>query len=64
MPDFNINCEDFSGCTALVLAVLADNEDMVQLLLRYDSITLGDSVLQATKIGNCHIVEMLLKYQR
>ena len=60
----NINCQDFQGETPLVVAAKNNDEPMVEYLLSFENIILGDALLHAVYGGNVKIVEMLLNHQR
>ncbi len=63
-PRLDINCTDYDGNTALVLAVKNGDADMVELLLEFDDILVEDALLHAVQLGHVHIVEMLIDKQR
>ncbi|CAH1408067.1 unnamed protein product [Nezara viridula] len=59
-PDFNINCENYQGTSALHIAVKDDNEDMVQYLLSLPGIEVRDSHLFAIRDNHPGILVMIL----
>nr|XP_024215388.1 short transient receptor potential channel 3-like isoform X2 [Halyomorpha halys] len=59
-PEFNINCENYQGTSALHIAVKEDNEDMVQLLLSLPGIEVRDSHLFAIRDNHSGILVMIL----
>ncbi len=63
-PRLDINCEDYDGNTALVLAVKNGDEDMVDLLLEFEDIVVDEALLHAVQLGHYNIVEMLIGKQR
>lgn len=58
--NFNINCHNFSGVSALMVAVHTRNEHLVDYLLTHSEIDIGDAVLHAVRDNLIKIVEMLL----
>ncbi len=63
-PNFNINCQDYQGYTALVLAIRNNNEEMVEYLSSFDDLILGDALLHAVHSGQSRITELMLNIQR
>lgn len=59
-PSLNINCEDYQGHTALILAIKINHVEMVNFLLSLEYLIIGDAILHAVQTGNCTIVELLL----
>lgn len=59
--DFNLNCENHEGMTALNLAIESNCEEMVNLLLAQSRIKIGDSLMHAIRINNYSIVVKLLE---
>lgn len=60
-PGFNINCVNFQGVSALLIAVKINSDAMVEFLLTQNNIQIGDSVLHAVKDNKPKILEMLLE---
>lgn len=60
-PDFNINCTNFQGVSALLIAVQNHMELMVEYLLSRPGIEIGDCILHAVKDNQRKILEALLK---
>lgn len=60
-PDFNVNCVNFQGVSALHIAVQTGSENMVELLLSQPNIDIGDAVLHAVRENRPKILEMLLE---
>lgn len=56
----NINCTNFQGVTALLVAVQSHSEPMVEFLLNQPGIDIGDAVLHAIKDNQVGILKMLL----
>ncbi|KAG5870797.1 hypothetical protein JTB14_025712 [Gonioctena quinquepunctata] len=48
-PNININCTNFQGVTALLIAVQSHSDPMVDFLLTQPGIDIGDCVLHAVK---------------
>ncbi|XP_073988851.1 short transient receptor potential channel 4-like isoform X3 [Rhodnius prolixus] len=63
-PEFNINCTNFQGVTALHIAVKSGNEELVHYLLEHPLIDIGDAALHAVKDNNIDILKMILEKQR
>lgn len=63
-PDFNINCVNFQGVSALLVAVQTRSEAMVEFLLTQPDINIGDCVLHAIRDNQPRIMEMLLDKQQ
>lgn len=61
--NFNINCVNFQGVSALLIAVQSKSEAMVQLLLDLN-IEIGDTILHAIRDNEPKILEMLLEKQK
>ncbi|KAJ8913569.1 hypothetical protein NQ315_017120 [Exocentrus adspersus] len=59
-PDLNINCTNFQGVTALLIAVQSHAEPMVEFLLTQPGIDIGDCVLHAVKDNQPNILVQLL----
>ncbi|CAG9858727.1 unnamed protein product [Phyllotreta striolata] len=59
-PNININCTNFQGVTALLIAVQAHFDAMVEYLLTQPGIDIGDCVLHAVKDNQPNILAMLL----
>lgn len=59
--DFNINCMNFQGVTALHIAVSNKNEAMVKFLLTQKDIDIGDNVLHAVRENEIKILQLLLE---
>lgn len=59
-PSLDINCQNYHGYTALVQAIKNDDDAMVQVLLQFDNVLLGDAVLHAVEAGNRTLVAQLL----
>ncbi|KAF7285240.1 hypothetical protein GWI33_011561 [Rhynchophorus ferrugineus] len=57
---FNINCVNFQGVSALLVAVQNHSEPMVEFLLTQQGIDIGDCVLHAVKDNQRKILESLL----
>ncbi|KAB0797819.1 hypothetical protein PPYR_08812 [Photinus pyralis] len=60
-PDFEINCTNFQGISALHVAVQTNNEPMVELLLSQKKIDIGDCLLYAIRENHLKIVELILE---
>ncbi|CAH1786057.1 unnamed protein product [Owenia fusiformis] len=58
--NFDINCQNYQGFTALHIAVNNEDVPMVEYFAQFDEINIGDCVLHAVLIGNCRIMEILL----
>lgn len=58
--DFNINCKNYQGMTGLNLAIEANCEPMVDLLLSQPGIEIGDSLMHAIVDNHYAIVVKLL----
>lgn len=58
--DININCTNFQGVTALLIAVQSHAEPMVEFLLTQPGIDIGDCVLHAVKDNQPIILIQLL----
>ncbi|XP_030757122.1 short transient receptor potential channel 5-like isoform X2 [Sitophilus oryzae] len=58
---FNINCVNFQGVSALLVAVQNHSEPMVEFLLTQPGIDIGDCVLHAVKDNQRKILESLLE---
>ncbi|XP_060517765.1 short transient receptor potential channel 4-like [Cylas formicarius] len=58
---FNINCVNFQGVSALLIAVQNHSEPMVEFLLTQPGIDIGDCILHAIKDNQRKILEMLLE---
>ncbi|RZC42137.1 short transient receptor potential channel 4, partial [Asbolus verrucosus] len=63
-PGFNINCVNFQGVSALLIAVQSRSEAMVEFLLSQPNIDIGDCILHAIRDNQPKILEMLLEKQR
>ncbi|CAH1986545.1 unnamed protein product [Acanthoscelides obtectus] len=59
-PNLNINCTNFQGVTALLIAVQSHAEPMVEFLLAQPGIEIGDCVLHAVKDNQPGILKRLL----
>nr|CAI5835916.1 unnamed protein product [Callosobruchus analis] len=59
-PNLNINCTNFQGVTALLIAVHSHAEPMVEFLLAQPGIDIGDCVLHAVKDNQPIILKLLL----
>ncbi|XP_045470630.1 short transient receptor potential channel 4-like isoform X1 [Harmonia axyridis] len=59
--DFNINCVNFQGVSALLVAVQTRNDHMVEFLISQNGIDIGDAVLHAVRDNQLKIVELLLE---
>ncbi|KAG6447601.1 hypothetical protein O3G_MSEX005070 [Manduca sexta] len=59
-PELNINCTNFQGVSALHVSVQKRFEDMVEFLLKFTNIEIGDTALQAVRDNSIKILEMLL----
>lgn len=59
-PDFNINCVNFQGVSALLTAVQSHSEPMVEFLLQQPGIDIGDCALHAVRDNQLKILTMLL----
>lgn len=60
-PNFNINCVNFQGVSALLIAVQNHMETMVEYLLNQPGIDIGDCILHAVKDNQRKILEALLQ---
>ncbi|XP_066257791.1 short transient receptor potential channel 4-like [Euwallacea similis] len=58
---FNINCVNFQGVSALLIAVKNHMDSMVEYLLAQPRIDIGDCVLHAVKDNQRRILEVLLQ---
>ncbi|XP_049888052.1 short transient receptor potential channel 4-like [Pectinophora gossypiella] len=58
--NLNYNCMDYKGVTALSVAVLKKNAEMVKCLLQLPNIDIGDNALVAIKSNNMKIAVYLL----
>ncbi|XP_066148800.1 short transient receptor potential channel 5-like [Euwallacea fornicatus] len=58
---FNINCVNFQGVSALLIAVKNHLESMVEYLLAQPQIDIGDCILHAVKDNQRRILEALLQ---
>ncbi|KAK9508299.1 hypothetical protein O3M35_007993 [Rhynocoris fuscipes] len=63
-PEFNINCTNFQGITALQIAVKSGNVELVSTLLEHPMIEIGDCALHAIKMNNLEILKVILEKQR
>lgn len=61
--NFNINCVNFQGVSALLVAVQSKSEAMVEFLLDLN-IEIGDTILHAIRDNQPKILEMLLEKQK
>ncbi|KAK9888542.1 hypothetical protein WA026_000789 [Henosepilachna vigintioctopunctata] len=59
--DFNINCVNFQGVSALLVAIQTKNDHMVEFLINQNGIDIGDAVLHAVRDNQPKIVELLLE---
>ncbi|XP_072398576.1 short transient receptor potential channel 5-like [Diabrotica undecimpunctata] len=59
-PTINVNCTNFQGVTALLVAVQGHSDAMVEFLLTQPGIDIGDCVLHAVKDNQPLILTMLL----
>ncbi|XP_057670817.1 short transient receptor potential channel 5-like [Diorhabda carinulata] len=59
-PNTNINCTNFQGVSALLIAVQAHSDAMVEFLLTRPGIDIGDCALHAVKDNQPLILKMLL----
>ncbi len=59
-PECNINAVDYRGYSALHVAVLERNADLVESLLTLPGIRLRDTPLHAVRVGSRTILSMLL----
>ncbi|CAG9767715.1 unnamed protein product [Ceutorhynchus assimilis] len=60
-PGFNVNCVNFQGVSALLIAVQNHMEPMVEFLLGQPAIDIGDCILHAVKDNQRKILEALLQ---
>ncbi|ESP02070.1 hypothetical protein LOTGIDRAFT_111513 [Lottia gigantea] len=60
--NFNINCIDTLGRTAILIAIENENIEMIELLLN-NGIEIGDALLHAINEENVEAVEMILHYE-
>lgn len=60
-PGFNVNCVNFQGVSALLIAVQNHMEPMVEYLLTQPGIDIGDCILHAVKDNQRKILEALLQ---
>ncbi|CAB3237140.1 unnamed protein product [Arctia plantaginis] len=60
----NINCVNFQGISAIHIAVQNRSEAMVEFLLKYPNLEIGDSVLHAVRDNSIKILVMLLDAQQ
>lgn len=58
--DFDFNCKDYQGYTGLTLAIQANCEQMVDLLLSRSGLDIGDSLMHAIRENSYSIVIKLL----
>ncbi|KAF5298327.1 hypothetical protein FQR65_LT01105 [Abscondita terminalis] len=58
--EFNINCINFQGISALHIAVQNHNEPMVEFLLTQPNIYIGDCILHAVRENQRKILQLLL----
>ncbi|KAG8238988.1 hypothetical protein J437_LFUL005045, partial [Ladona fulva] len=61
-PGFNFNCINFEGLTALHIAVMNNDEEMVKCLLKLCKIEVGDCILHAIRSGHLVIINLLLNH--
>ncbi|XP_050302475.1 short transient receptor potential channel 5-like [Anthonomus grandis grandis] len=61
IPNFNINCVNFQGVSALKVAVQNHMEPMVEFLLTRPGIDIGDCILHAVKDNQVKILQALLQ---
>ncbi|XP_033110018.1 short transient receptor potential channel 4-like isoform X2 [Anneissia japonica] len=61
--DFDINCTDTDGKSALAIAIKCNNIEVVKLLLQHN-VNVGDALLRAVDMQNVKVVEILLEYAR
>lgn len=59
----NVNCVDDMGRGALRIAIEAEQIELLQMLLTYESIELKDSLLHAISDENVQAVELILQAQ-
>ncbi|XP_075990902.1 short transient receptor potential channel 4-like [Anticarsia gemmatalis] len=62
-PTLNINCINFQGVSAIHIAVKNRSEAMVEFLLTFPNLEIGDSVLHAVRDNSIKILVMLLDAQ-
>lgn len=58
--DFDFNCKNYQGYTGLTLAIEANCEQMVDLLLSRSGLEIGDSLMHAIRENNYSIVIKIL----
>lgn len=58
--DFDFNCKNYQGMSGLNLAIEANSEQMVDLLLSRSGLKIGDSLMHAIRENHYSIVTKLL----